>query len=119
MRKLRTALPLPRYVRRKWLRSGVWAYFFEVPTWARKQGCTLANEALGTDYAAAVARAENVLLPAFDSWRTAGASDLLPSGPALGSFDWMVSEFKASPKFAELGPRTRKDHDRLLATCLR
>lgn len=115
MKKIRSALPLPRYVRRKWLRSGVWAYFFEVPTWARKQGCESANEALGTDYAAAVARAENVLLPAFDSWRTAGASDLVPKGPAPASFDWMVTEFKASPKFAKLSPRTRRDHDRLLS----
>jgi hypothetical protein len=115
MKKLRTALPLPRYVRRKWLRLGAWAYFFEVPSWAKQGGCTLSNEALGSDYAAAVARAENVLLPAFDSWRTAGASDLVPSGPAPGSFDWMVAEFKMSPKFAALSPRTRKDHDRLLA----
>lgn len=115
MKKVRSALPLPRYVRRKWLRSGVWAHFFEVPTWARKQGCTLANEALGIDYAQAVARAEGLLLPAFDSWRTGGASDIVPKGPAPGSFDWMVAEFKASPKFGSLSPRTRKDHDRLLS----
>ena len=52
----RSALPLPRYVRRKRLR-GDWGYFFDVPTWARKRGCDL-NEPLGTDYAAAVLRAE-------------------------------------------------------------
>ena len=31
------------------------------------------NEPLGTKYAAAVERAETVLLPAFDAWRTGDA----------------------------------------------
>src|SRR5438046_1784697 len=64
----RSALPLPRYVLRKPIKSG-WGYFFNVPTWARKAGCPVGNEALGTDYAAAVQRAESVLLAAFDEWR--------------------------------------------------
>jgi hypothetical protein len=34
MRVPRTVLPLPRYVRRKWLKEQSWAYFFEPPTWA-------------------------------------------------------------------------------------
>jgi hypothetical protein len=59
---MRSALPLPRYVIRKRLRGGGWGYFFNVPTWARNAGCPIANEPLGTDYAAAVARAENVLV---------------------------------------------------------
>ncbi len=114
--KPRSALPLPRYVRRKFLRSGVWAYFFEIPTWARNGGCFLPNEALGTDYDEAIRRAETILLPALDSWRTGGASDLVPKrGPALGSFDWLVAEFKKSPKFSgKLSLRTQRDHDWLL-----
>ena len=53
----RSALPLPRYVRRKpW--GGRWFYFFDVPTWARKKGCSVENEPLGSDYAEAVQRAE-------------------------------------------------------------
>jgi hypothetical protein len=67
----RSALPLPRYVRRKLLKSG-WGYFLDLPTRARKGGCTIAAEALGTDYAEAVERAERVLLPAFDSGVRAG-----------------------------------------------
>ena len=62
----RSALPLPRYVLRKSLRSGAWGHFFNVPTWARKAGCPLRNEPLGIDYDAAVERAETTLLPAFD-----------------------------------------------------
>jgi hypothetical protein len=75
MKPLRTALKLPRYCRRKPLKNGSWAYFFEPPTWARAQGCPLEAEALGQNYDAAVTRAENILLPAFDSWRTRGLSE--------------------------------------------
>src|SRR5712671_1096179 len=82
MKPLRTALKLPRYCRRKPLKNGRWAYFFELPTWARTQGCPLEAEALGQHYDAAVTRAESILLPAFDSWRTRGLSDLAPIGAA-------------------------------------
>ena len=37
MRTERSALPLPRYTRRKRLQNGSLAYFFDVPTWARKE----------------------------------------------------------------------------------
>ena len=66
MRKPRTVQPLPRYVRRKWLKSGSWSYFFEPPTWARKAGCSIEAEALGSDYESARDKAEVVLLPAFE-----------------------------------------------------
>ena len=62
----RSTLPLPRYVLRKPIKSGGWAYYFNVPIWARKAGCPVRNEPLGTDYRLAVERAETVLLPAFD-----------------------------------------------------
>jgi len=68
----RSALPLPRYTIRKPLRSGEWGYFFQVPYWARKKGCPVESEPLEMDYEAAVLRAETVLLPAFDSWRSCG-----------------------------------------------
>ena len=47
MRTPRTVQPLPRYVRRKWLKEQTWAYFFEPPTWARQDGCPVAAEARG------------------------------------------------------------------------
>jgi hypothetical protein len=46
-------------VRRKPLKRVGWAYFFNVPVWARKAGCPVSNEPLGTDYAKAAERAEN------------------------------------------------------------
>jgi hypothetical protein len=87
MKPPRSALPLPRYVRRKPLRSGGWGYFFDLPTWARRAGCTINREALGVDYAKAVERAETILLPAFDSWRTGGKSDAVSTTAALGTLD--------------------------------
>jgi hypothetical protein len=57
MKPRRSAQPLPRYVIRKPMKSG-WGHFFNVPTWARKAGCPVKNEALGTDYDTPVRRAE-------------------------------------------------------------
>ena len=98
----RSALPTPRYVERKPLKSG-WGYFFNVPTWARRAGCPISSEALGVDYEAAVTRAEIVLLPAFDSWRSGGASDTAVSSVAApGTLDWVFAEYRADRRFAEL-----------------
>ena len=90
----RSTLPLPRYTLHKRLKTG-WGYFFNLPIWARKQGCTVQNEPLGNDYDAAVLRAEKVLLPAFDSWRT-GGEDANPDGigVAIGTLDWMFHEYR-------------------------
>jgi hypothetical protein len=74
MKSGRSALPLPRYALRKPLKGG-WGYFFNIPTWTRKKGCTVSNLPLGTNYDMAVRRAEQVLLSAFDSWRTGGKLD--------------------------------------------
>ena len=105
-------LPLPRYVRRKWLRGAkVWGHFFEVPSWAKANECPLRNEALGTDYEIACLRAETVLLKQFDSWRTAGRSDLVPNRIAVGSFDWMAATFKTSEKCTKLSRSQQKNHD--------
>jgi hypothetical protein len=111
----RTAQPLPRYVRRKPLRIGQWAYFFEPPSWARNVGCTVKAEALGTDYISACKRAEECLLPAFDSWRTGGKSDLVPSRVAQGSFDWLVETFKTHRAYAEVDRDTKRSYDQGLS----
>jgi hypothetical protein len=107
----RSALPLPRYVRRKPTKAG-WAYFFDLPTWARKAGCIVTSEALGVDYAAAVQRAETVLLPAFDSWRTAGASDKAQSiGAKPNTLDWVFAQYRADRRFTKLDEKTKRTHE--------
>jgi hypothetical protein len=93
MKAKRSALPLPRYTLHKPLKSG-WGYFFNVPSWARKRGCTIQNEPLGSDYDAAVRRAEKILLPAFDSWRTGGEDASPAVGVVVGSMDWMFHEYR-------------------------
>ena len=110
MKAPRSALPLPRYVRRKPLKNR-WAYFFDVPTWARRT-CPVKNEALGVDYEIAVQRAETVLLPAFNSWRTGGASDNTPSAVAApGTLDWVFAEYRSDRRFTKLDRKTRRIHE--------
>ena len=110
MKPRRSALPLPRYVLRKPLRAGTWAYFFNVPMWARKAGCPVKNEPLGANHDAAVQRAENILLPAFDAWRTGG--DAVTTTVARnGTLDWVFSEYRADRRFTALDAKTKRNHE--------
>lgn len=115
MKPPRTALKLPRYCRRKPLKNGRWAYFFEPPTWARAQGCQIEAEPLGQDYGAAVDRAENVLLPAFDSWRSRGLTDMVPAAVTPGSFDWLAGVFKSHQKWKEIDHKTQRLYEQGLS----
>lgn len=110
MKRSRSALPLPRYVERKPLKGG-WGYFFNVPTWARKAGCAIKNEPLGTDYDEAVKRAETVLLPSFDSWRSGGKTEVKIVGAVAGTLDWVFAEYRRDRRFTKLDPRTRRNHE--------
>jgi len=110
-----SALKFPRYFRRKPLKSGRWAYFFEPPTWARRQGCHVHAEALGEEYADAIDRAKNVLLPAFDSWCSRGLTDMIPASPVPGTFDWLVSIFKTHQKWKEIDHKTQRLYEQGLA----
>jgi hypothetical protein len=108
----RSALPLPRYVRRKPLKGGTWGYFFDPPTWARQAGCAVRSEPLGTDYAKAVERAETMLLPTFDAWRGGGKSLEEISAIALaGTLDWVFAEYRGDRRFVRLDARTKRNHE--------
>jgi hypothetical protein len=111
MKPRRTALSLPRYTLRKPLKDGALGYFFNVPMWARKAGCPIKNEPLGTDYDSAVERAEKVLLKAFDSWRTGGASDEAPALAAPGTLDWVFAEYRDDRRFTKLDAKTKRNHE--------
>ena len=108
-------MKLPRYCRLRPLKSGQCGYYFEPPTWARHEGCPVHAEPLGRDHAVAVVRAENILLPAFDSWRSNGLSDMVPASPVPGTFDWLVSIFKAHQKWAEIDFKTQRLYGQGLA----
>ncbi len=109
MKAPRTVQPLPRYVRRKWLKGQSWAYFFEPPTWARKADCPVDAQALGSIYEVARDRAEAMLLPLFDSWRTGGLSDLAPQRALPGTFDWLVTLFKGHRTWSEIDKKNSSD----------
>ncbi|MGO4738597.1 hypothetical protein AB4099_18765 [Bosea sp. 2KB_26] len=103
----------PRYTNRKWLTGArCWAYYFTVPSWARTRNCTVEDKALGTDRDAAYDYVETVLLKQFDSWRTGGLSDLAPARGAVGTFDWLVTTFKAHKKYKDLSDGQRRNHER-------
>jgi hypothetical protein len=112
MKPPRTTRPLPRYVRRKSLANGAWGHFFQPSTWAKRAGCTVQAEAIGTDYEVARRRAEDILLPAFDCWRTGGRSDMVPTGKSIGTFDWLATIFKDHRAYKdEIDRSTRRMYD--------
>jgi hypothetical protein len=96
------------------LKSGVVAYYWDAPTWARRSGCPVASEALGTDYAVAKQRCDDVLNPQFDAWRTNGEIDSTRDRPLPNSFDWMVAIYKTHPKYKKKPAKTRKSYDSVL-----
>src|SRR5271155_2120421 len=110
----RKPLGWPRYMVPRRLRSGTIAYYWVTPTWAKKNGCTLSNEALGTDYADAKKRCDDLLNPQFDAWRKREEIVLPSDHAAPGTFDWMVAVYKSSPLYTKLPAKTRKSYDAAL-----
>src|SRR5262249_53146543 len=56
-----------------------------------------------------------VLNPQFDEWRRGRAPDAVISNrPVIGTFDWLVSVYKALPKYTRRPEKTRKSYDRAL-----
>jgi hypothetical protein len=110
---------LPRYVIPKKLRSGVVAYYFNVPTVYRKAGCQVPNEPLGTDYVVACGadgkggRAAT-LNGLFDEWNDVrhGLPIESEKAPAIGSVDWLFREYKQSKAYTEkVGKRSHKSYE--------
>src|SRR6202007_941037 len=61
---------------------------------------------------AAVSRAETLLLPAFDAWRTGGAAEESPSVASQpGTLDWMFGEYRADRRFTKLDPKSKRNHN--------
>ena len=99
----------------KHLKSGVVAYYWDAPTWARRNGCPVAGEALGMDYALAKQRCDEVLNPQFDAWRTHGEVTATQGRPLPSSFDWTVAIYKTHPKYKKKPAKTRKSYDSVLS----
>jgi hypothetical protein len=99
----------------KRLANGTFAYYWAPTTRAKKADCPVKAEALGTDYGEAKKRCDDVLNPHYRAWLTKG-EDLAPGADrfARGTFDWMVSVYKASPKYSKRPAETRSSYDRML-----
>jgi Phage integrase family len=105
----------PKYMVTKRLRGGVTGYYWAPPTWAIKKGCPLDREALGTDYAEAKRRCDEMLNPQLRAWMTRGEIGEVSPRLEPGSFDWMTATFKRSPLYTNLPAKTRKSYDGALA----
>ena len=69
---------------------------------------------MGTDYADAKKRCDELLNPQFDAWRKREQITLLSDHAAPGSFDWMTAVYKSSPLYRKLLAKTRKSYDAAL-----
>jgi hypothetical protein len=112
--------PLPRFVIAKPLAGGRMGFYFTVPTYYRKQGCTISNEPLGSDYVIACgdngdggrAAALNGL---FDEWRARLAGEPIESIARYGTVDWLFREYKSSKAYLEkVSERSRPDYERTM-----
>jgi hypothetical protein len=112
MRWRRKPAGWPEYMVSKILSQGHVGHYWQPPTWARERGCPLHSEALGTDFSQAKARCDEVLNPQFQAWRKNGS--LSAERPVIGTFDWMLEQYKTSPKWQRLAAGTRADYDRSL-----
>ncbi len=97
----------------KRLSTGAFAYYWAPPTRAKRAGYCVTSEALGSDYGAAKERCDNILNPHYRAWLNKGQEEV-PSNLRVGSFDWLVSVYKASPKYTKLPSETRSSYDRAL-----
>src|SRR3546814_334883 len=112
MRMVRKPAGWPRFMRAKRLKDGSTAYYWEVPS--AYPNCKMQGEALGSDYAIAKTRCDELLNPNFNSWRL-GQGSSETGTTATGSFDWLVGQFQKSPQYRRIAKKTRRDYDNGLA----
>ena len=91
----------PRYMVEKTHASGL-AYYWRPPGRDVAKDCPVHAEALGTDYARAVARAQ-LLNEHLDAWRNGlGEPKSIDLGARFGTIDWWIETYLRSD--AELSP---------------
>jgi hypothetical protein len=112
--------PLPRYVIAKSLASGATGFYFTIPTYYRKLGCTIPNEPLGTSYVTACGEDGNggraaALNALFDEWTAKRVGLPVESIARFGTVDWLFREYKQSKAYLEkVAPRSRPDYERTM-----
>lgn len=124
MARQRGWVRLPAYVRATKRAGGEIAYYWELPPWARPvrnpdgtmtpvvrdgRRHALTNTSLGTDLAAAIAKAEalNQLLA---HWRTGEGGNAM----AKGTVEWLFAWYREQARFKKNAAKTRSDYRRLM-----
>jgi len=110
----RKPLGWPRYMVPRPLKASAIGYYWVPPSWAKKKGCPIGCEPLGTDYGNAKKRCDELLNPQFHAWRKREVVDLPSDHHTTGTFDWMVAIYKSSPLYCNLPLKTRKSYDAVL-----
>lgn len=102
----------PRYMREKRLRSGGVAYFWEAPGAYRKAGFPIPSEALGSDYAAASARADR-LNATLDAWRGGRGAERVARDE--GTVRWWLHVYQSETQaWRNLAARSQAEYARHL-----
>ena len=102
----------PRYMLAKRLTDSRTAYYWSPQKRDLNAGCSLRREALGLDYADAIAKAE-LLNKHLDAWRQGrNAPKDLDLRPDFGSLKWLVERYKRSRAWDKVSARSRGDYER-------
>jgi hypothetical protein len=84
-----------------------------------KAGFTIGREALGQDYALAIARAAQ-LNQHLDVWRAGrGETKDIDLRPSFGTLEWLVERYKRSPAWKKVSERSRYEYERASKLVLR
>jgi hypothetical protein len=103
----------PDHMLAKPLKGGKFGYYWNAPPWARKAGYPITSEALGTDYAEAKRRCDDLLNVQLAAFRRRHESPAEDQRGSVGTFDWMAGLAKSSPKWPKRAG-TRKSYDAAL-----
>ncbi len=100
----------PRYMIAKRLKNGQGAYYWNARKSDIANGFSLHREALGIDYGAAIARADQ-LNAHLDAWRDGRKADRSPEAARrFGTVDWWLETYSRSPAFEKLKARTKPSY---------
>ena len=106
----RSALPLPRYVLRKPLKAG-WAYFFNVPMWARKAGCPVNERGAGRRLRRRRATRRNDFAASLRCMALRRHRCPAATVAKVGTLDWVFAEYRADRRFTQLDTKTKRNHE--------
>jgi len=114
--------PLPRYVISKLLKSGATGFYWNIPSYYRKLGCTIPSQPLGDDYETACGQNGTggralALNELFDEWNESRLGRGAPAARSFhyGTVDWLFREYKSSKAYLEkVAERSRPDYERTM-----